>query len=284
MVPGRAAEAAFVLEIAKMLAPAALAHSLLSSAYATCWQSGTGTRKGSGVVHTTLKFLSYCSVLTVLSMGCGGDSGGAKSASDMSKPGNSTSDSTNSDENPVNGTPSASSFRDACVAACHAQGQCLQFSDSDCMDACEAQSKELATSCLDEATAEQNCLAGLTCDQAKAYGTQGRRTHSVCGAQATAYFAACTLDAGATPPACSALCARYEACDASDVSVAACEEKCILQVTSFHGTAAGCGDAFLAFIGCAAQSECAEVQELASSSVSPAACNDALEAMNQACN
>jgi hypothetical protein len=235
------------------------------------------------MVHTRRIFLSCCSVLTVLAMGCGdGGGAGAKSASDMSKPGGSSTPSdTAVDQNPIQ---EQTSFRGACVAACHAQGACLGFSDSDCTLACDSQAHELSSSCQDEATAEQECLKGLTCDQAKAYGTEGRRQHPVCGSQAQAYFSACTLDAGTTPAACSALCARYDACGASQVSGAACEEKCILQVTSYAGTSAACGDAFLAFIGCSGQAECAEVQELAATSLSPVACNDELEAMEQACN
>jgi len=152
------------------------------------------------------------------------------------------------------------------------------------MSSCAGAAPTLSTSCEPAATAEQDCLAGLTCDQAKAYGTQGRRQNAQCGAQARAYFEACTLDAGKTPAACSSLCARYAACDASMVSTAACEEKCILQLTSYHATNQACGDAFLTFIGCGAQAECPEVKELAASSTSPAACDHALAQMESACD
>ncbi|MFT3926756.1 MAG: hypothetical protein QM778_29695 [Myxococcales bacterium] len=240
------------------------------------------------MVHSTRILLSCCGVLAVLNVGCG-DSGpsGATSASEMSKPDghqHGGGDAATNQETPSDaGSTPSHSFREACLAACHAQSACLGFSDSDCMDSCEAQAQAQASSCQPAATAEQDCLAGLTCEQAKAYGTQGRRQHAQCGAQARAYFAACTLDGGSTPAACSALCARYDACGASMVSVPACEEKCILQVSSYHATSGGCGDAFLTFIGCGAQASCGEVKDLAATSTSPAACDEKLTAMEKAC-
>lgn len=238
-----------------------------------------------GMVHTTRNLLSYGSVLVVLATGCGDGDGSGADPEDMGKPdgGSMSSDNDAAQDASPQLPDAAVAFREACVGACKAQGQCLGFSDSDCMVACDTQAVELDSSCLDEAKAEQDCLAGLTCDQAKAYGTEGRRQHPVCGAQANAYFAACTLDAGATPAACGALCARYEACDASERSVSACEERCILQVTSNSSTSAACGAAFQAFLACAAQAECDEVKDLAVSSLSPIACNDELETMNKAC-
>jgi hypothetical protein len=234
-------------------------------------------------MQATRRFLSYGSVFLVLSLGCGDGGSGGKSASDMSKPGDRPS-GTDSDQDAATETPAEMrSFRDACVAACRAQGECLGFSDSDCTSSCDAQAQALASSCVDEALAEQACLEKLSCDQAKAYGTQGRRQHPVCGAQAQAYFSACTPDAGATPTACGAMCARYDACGAAQVNTAACEERCILENGSYRDTSAACGDAFLAFLGCSAQAECAEVQELAASGLAPVACNDALAAMEQAC-
>jgi hypothetical protein len=234
-------------------------------------------------MQSTRRFLSYGSVFMVLGLGCGDGGSGTKSASDMSKPDDKPVD-TGSDQDAATETPvEMRSFRDACVAACRAQGECLGFSDSDCTSSCDAQAQALSSECVDEATAEQACLEKLTCEQAKAYGTQGRRQHAECGTQAQAYFAACTPDGGATPASCAAMCARYDACGAAQVSTAACEEKCILENGSYRDASAACSDAFLAFLGCSAQAECPEVEELAASGLAPVACNDALATMEQAC-
>ncbi len=236
-------------------------------------------------MQSTRQLLSCGGVLFAFTLGCGDGGAGAKSASDMSKP-EGPPKPTDRDHDPATAEMPGEmrSFRDTCVSACRAQSACLGFSDGDCTSACDAQAQVLSTDCVDEATAEQACLEGLTCEQAKAYGTQGRRRHDVCGAQAQAYFAVCTPDAGATPQACKAMCARYDACGVAQVNAAACEEKCILENGSYHDTGAACGAGFLGFLACSAQAECAEVQELAASGLSPVACNDALAVMEQACN
>jgi hypothetical protein len=179
--------------------------------------------------------------------------------------------------------PEQKSFVEACQAACEGQAECLQLSSSTCASDCQAQASKLASSCEDEATAEQNCLADLTCEQARAYALEGHRQHPVCGQVATAYFNACTLDGGQVPQACTDLCQRFEACDASPLSVPACEERCTWQATSFQQTSAACRDALMAFDACAATAECGEVKELAETSLSPVACNDELDAMDAAC-
>ena len=239
-------------------------------------------------MQSTRRLLSSGGIFFAFCLACGdGGAGGPKSVSDMSKPDGPPkppSGDGDRDPDPMDMPSDMRSYRDTCVAACRAQSACLGFSDEDCTGACDAQAPLLSAACVEPATAEQACLEGLTCEQTVAYGTQGRRQHDVCGAQAQAYFAACTLDGGATPPACSTMCTRYDACGAAQVTVAACEEKCILDNGSYHDTSAACSDAFLAFLACTSQAECAEVQELAASGLYPVACNDALVAMEQACN
>jgi hypothetical protein len=182
------------------------------------------------------------------------------------------------------GSLSARDLRATCVDACRAQSACLQLSDSTCADDCAEQARDLAADCRAEALAEQMCLSHLSCEEAMAYALQGRRNHPQCGAQARAYFASCTYGHGTTPPACTALCARYQACGALDVTSAACEEQCILQATDYD-TASGqaCAQAYLAFAQCGAQASCADAKLLASQDVAPAGCDDELSAMQRVC-
>jgi hypothetical protein len=126
-------------------------------------------------------------------------------------------------------------------------------------------------------------LGELSCSALKAYATEGRRQHALCGEVARAYFEDCTLDGGRVPTACSALCARYVECGVSEVSKVACEESCLLRTTSFHDDSKACGESFLAFIGCGAKADCDEVEALARQNLSPVACNEALDAVDAAC-
>jgi hypothetical protein len=182
------------------------------------------------------------------------------------------------------GTVTAGALRSACEAACEAQSACLEISDSVCAGDCAEQARSLAEGCRDEAIAEQRCLESLSCEDAMAYAVEGRRAHAECGAAARAYFKVCSLGEGKTPAACTALCKRYQTCDALDISLGACEEQCILQGTDLaNASGDACGDAFLTFMACSADAECAEVRELASDQIAPRACEPQLTAMEQAC-
>src|SRR5690606_36381716 len=160
---------------------------------------------------------------------------------------------------------------------------CLGLTDDLCESDCAAHAQATERACHGVATAEQQCLLELSCEEAKAYATQGRRDHARCGEHARAYFEACTVGGGTIPDACQALCASYAACDALDVAVGACEERCTLQATAYQASRAACGDAFQAFAACAANADCGEVSELADSQLSPVACENALQAMQAAC-
>lgn len=181
------------------------------------------------------------------------------------------------------GGAASASLQEVCVEACSTHAACLGLTSELCESDCAVHAQATEPACQSVATAEQQCLLGLSCDEAKAYATQGRRNHPRCGEAARAYFEACTLGGGTIPAACQALCARYEACGVLDVARASCEESCTLQATSYHATGAACSDAFLAFAQCAAGADCEEVRELADSQLAPLACEDALDALQVAC-
>lgn len=232
-------------------------------------------------MHPTRGRLSCSSLLAVVwVVGCGDGGGGSGAAPDAGKP----NVPDNSDDAGTGGnTPSEATYRAECERSCKAQAECLQLSEGQCESECKAQATELRVSCYQEATDEQTCLKTLSCEELKAYVVDGRRKHSVCGEVAQAYFAACTLGAGTIPASCTAMCAKYVECDASEVSQASCEESCTLRATSFHDDSEACGESYLAFIGCTAKADCDEVVALAESNLSPVACNDAVDAVDAAC-
>jgi hypothetical protein len=184
---------------------------------------------------------------------------------------------------PGDGGGASASLREVCVAACTTHASCLGLTTELCESDCEAHAQTTSEACEAVATTEQACLLSLSCDEAKAYATQGRRNHPRCGAAARAYFEACTVGAGTIPAACQALCARYETCGALDVARASCEESCTLQATNYRAVSGGCSDAFLGFMQCAAGAGCEEVRELAENQLAPLACEDALDALQAAC-
>jgi hypothetical protein len=217
---------------------------------------------------------------------CGGDGGGAglKTRDAGAEAAQSDgSSSAGSDASAAEVT--ATALHDACVGACEAQSQCLQISQDVCADDCKAQAASLPADCRDEALAEQSCLAGLTCDEARDYAVSGRRTHSVCGKAATAFFDACTLGHGVTPQACSELCAHYDGCGLLQVTPAACEEQCTLEATNYDQQGgSSCSDAFLAFMACGADATCADAKDLLEQQLAPGGCESQLDALNGACH
>jgi hypothetical protein len=226
---------------------------------------------------------THCAWVWLVAAACGGDSGEdtqvvmePSESDDAGAPGPSPATDGGAGEEPT--------LREACETACQAQAACLGFSDTICADECAAQEASLPDGCQDEALAEQQCLAELSCEEARAYAVDGRRDHPVCGAQAEAYFAACTLGAGSLPAECTALCARFAECDVLEASEVACAESCTLEASTFDAEfGAACSAALLSFNACAARAECAEVAELYASELAPGGCDAELTAVEEAC-
>lgn len=177
-------------------------------------------------------------------------------------------------------------YRANCEETCAAQSKCVGLSDVQCAKECSAQAAALAShTCLSEGFDELRCLGTLTCDELWAYGTNGRRDHPTCGAQAVAYFEACTVGSGEPPTDCQAMCARFAGCDALEETVAACEETCVLRATGgLWNVGTTCSDAFLAVAGCVAEASCADVTELQTLGTIPASCMTLEAARDAACN
>lgn len=178
-------------------------------------------------------------------------------------------------------------FRIICEETCAAHSECVGLSDVQCVDDCSAQAAALASNtCLAEGLDELRCLGTLTCDELWAYGTIGRRDHPTCGAQADAYFTACTVGSGKPPAACEAMCARFSGCDALQArTLRACQETCVLRATwAVWTVGVECGDAFLAVAGCVAEASCADVTELQTLGTIPPFCVTLEAARDAACN
>jgi hypothetical protein len=235
----------------------------------------------------------------VLGLGCcGGGSAGTSSAVDVAKhldAGEAPPDASRSgdDRDAAVGAEDAAAgdaavtprtYVKACERACAAQSDCLRIPMSECKTDCESTARDMSASCAPAATAEQDCLAGLTCKQMKAYVTQGRRDDPRCGEQAQAYFKDCTPYHGRIPSQCTKLCKRYPACGIEQETASACEEDCTLQASDYRSSGSACSDAYLAFVGCGAKADCDEIQALESSNASPAACDEQLDALNAACD
>jgi hypothetical protein len=170
-----------------------------------------------------------------------------------------------------------------CAASCKTQATCLGIDESTCLTTCTATSQYLQGQCADLQYAEFDCIAGLGCDDLKAYGND-KLVHATCGATYAEFALTCLRDGTMPPQACLDFCSATKACRADAREVNGCAQTCNELLTGYkiaggETCAAAFEDAYLCF----GTLECPDIDVIFEQKLTPAPCAKHDQLVTTAC-